>query len=121
MPKGQTNNLGRAKPGKERVINSGQRVTVGNSIYGMRPDAPSGTEFRAGMLEAKPGMSKPDPLAVGTTSRRKSAGLARNALGPRFAPAITHRPGFQENASTQANGRIVPGVMGSRRNFWSQA
>jgi hypothetical protein len=107
--------------GADKVTNSGQRVTVGDSVYSTKPDAPSATEFRAGMVEGKPGMSKADPLAVGTTSTRKSAGLARSSLGPRFSPAITHRPGFVENASVQANGRTVPAVMGVRNSFYAEA
>ena len=116
-----TNGMGVGKGGgREKVLNSGQRLTMGTQPYSMKPDTPSSSEFRNGMLEAKPGVDK-SGAPVGGKSNRKNGGLARaNVRAYGNATMITHKPGFVENASTQANGRIVPAVMGPK-NFWDES
>lgn len=108
---------------KDPVVNSGQRKTVGTSIYAMPVDAPSGSDFISGMLEAKEGWAKSDaPVGVkepGGKGAKKFT--ASSSAGARYSisPNMYARGGFVENASTQANGRIVKATMGSRQNFGS--
>lgn len=114
-----TNGMGRGKGGKEKVVNSGQRPTMGTSIYSMPVDAPSGTEFRNGMLEHRQGGDKSD--APDNRTSKRSQVSAQSALGASYhiTPSIKQSaPG--PDPRTQANGRIVPSVMGSRRNFWAE-
>lgn len=115
-----TNGLGiRKSSGKDPVVNSGQRKTIGTSIYAMKPDAPSATEFRTGMLETKEGFGKsdgPDNMREAGGKGRKS--VMRSSMGARYGISEVGRPaqGF-EMQNVQSNGRIVPAVMGTRSNF----
>lgn len=118
MAKGSTNEKGRAKLGQraDKVMNSGQRPTMGPGF--MRPDAPSATEFRAGMLEPKKD-AVPDPLGVmGAPTPRKRV-MARSALGPRYRITPNVNAVVQPEPTTQRNLRTMPSVMGSRPNFKS--
>lgn len=116
------NNQGRtaARTGnKDRVINSGQRKTVGGSIYSQKPDAPSASEFREGFLRLK-GDAVPDPLGVMAPAVPRKKGTNRT-MGARLTISPnTHAVVPVEAAPTMANARIVPAVMGSRRNFWAE-
>lgn len=118
-----TNGMGNAGTGKskDKVVNSGQRKTVGTSIYQQPVDAPSGSEFIGGMLEAKEGFAKSDaPVGVkepGGKGRKKFT--ASSSMGARYtiSPNMNAAHGFQPDGNTQANGRIIPPVMGQSRNF----
>lgn len=116
MAKG-TNGTGRRAlgGGKDKTLNSGQRPTAG--VPG-RPDAPSGTEFRTGMLEQKAGMAVPDPLGVMGMSTRKSSGTTRTSGGARLRISPNVNAVAKAEPLTQKNLRTVPSVMGSRPNFW---
>jgi hypothetical protein len=118
MAKGSTNNTGRTGLGKkaDKVTNSGQRPTMGPGF--MRPDAPSATEFRTGMLEPKKD-AVPDPLGVmGAPARRKQV-MARSAMGPRYRITPNVNAVVPAEPTTQRNLRTMPSVMGSRPNFRS--
>lgn len=116
MARGSTNNKGRAALGKkaDRVTNSGQRETMGPGF--MRPDAPSATEFRAGMLRAK-GDAVPDPLGVMGAPAHRGRTMARSSMGPRYRITPNVNAVVQPEPTTQRNLRTVPSTMGSRPNF----
>lgn len=118
MARGSTNGTGRRSVGrtKEVVINSGQRKTMGTSAY-QRPDAPSASEFRAGMLSHKEGVDKSD-APDNRTSRRRSAGLARTSLGARYRITPNTNAVVPQDTRTLSSSRVVPPVMG-RRGFWA--
>jgi hypothetical protein len=90
------------------------RQTVGNSIYHDKVDAPSASEFRAGSLTHKEGYDKQGDANMGSAGGRTHE---KQGMGARYNPQITHRPGFVENASTLAAGRIVSSAAGSWSNF----
>lgn len=116
MASGSTNSKGRAKLGQraDKVMNSGQRPTMGPGF--MRPDAPSATEFRTGMLEQKKD-AVPDPLGVmGAPARRKQV-MARSAIGPRYRITPNVNAVVQPDPTEGRNLRIMPSVMGTRPNF----
>lgn len=117
MAKGM-NSKGRAKLGQraDKVMNSGQRPTMGPGF--MRPDAPSATEFRAGMLTAKHD-AVPDPLGVMGAPARRGRVMARTAMGPRYRITPNVNAVVQPEPTTQRNLRTMPSVMGSRPNFKS--
>lgn len=119
MAKGSTNGLGRGGGGKERVINSGQRATMGTSVYSMKPDAPSGTEFRAGMLEAKEGFGKSDAPDNRTSKRKQTSAQSSMGACYHITPSVKSSAPGPDNR-VQANSRIVPAVMGARSNFWAE-
>jgi hypothetical protein len=112
------NNLNQrpAKASGDKEITSANRPKMGTSAYGP-VDGPRSSDFRMGFMEAKPGMDKGEPILDGIGGRKQ---VMQESLGPRFAPAITHRPGFVPNGDTQRNTRIVPSVMGNRDAFWAQ-
>ena len=115
MARGSTNNKGRAALGKkaDRVTNSGQRETMGPGY--LRPDAPSATEFRAGMLTPKHG-AVPDPLGVmGAPARRSRTMVSRAGARHRITPNVNAV--VQPEPTTQRNLRTVPSTMGARPNF----
>jgi hypothetical protein len=118
MAKGSMNEKGRAKLGQkaDRVINSGQQPTMGPGF--MRPDVPSATEFRAGMLEPKKG-AVPDPLGVMAPATPRKRVMAQSALGARYRITPNVNAVVQPEPTTQRNLRTVPSVMGSRPNFKS--
>lgn len=120
MARGSTNNTGRrstGRRGQDPVVNSGQRRTMGTSAYSLRPDSPSGSEFRAGMLSHKEGFGKSD-APDNRTSRRRNAGLARTSLGARYT--ISPSMKVPQDPNVLRNTRVVPPVTGSGRNFWAQ-
>ena len=116
MAKGATNSTGRAGLGKkgDKVLNSGQRPTMGPGF--MRPDAPSATEFRTGMLEPKKG-AVPDPLGVMGAPAHRRQTMARTSMGPRYRITPNVNAVVKPEPETQRNLRTVPSVMGSRPNF----
>lgn len=121
MARGSTNGMGRRgggrSPDREIVINSGQRKTMGTSAYQMRPDAPSASEFRAGMVSHKEGVDKSD-APVGRTSKRRSAGLARTSLGARYRITPNTNAVVKPDPRTLGSTKVVPPVMG-RSSFWA--
>lgn len=118
MAQGSMNAKGRARLGQkaDKVINSGQRPTMGPGF--MRPDAPSATEFRTGMLEPKKG-AVPDPLGVMAAATPRKRVMARSAMGPRYRITPNVNAVVQPEPTTQRNLRTMPSVMGSRPNFRS--
>lgn len=116
MAAGSMNQRGRAKLGQkaEKVMNSGQRPTMGPGF--MRPDAPSATEFRAGMLERKKD-AVPDPLGVMGAPARRGQVMARSAMGPRYRITPNVNAVVPPEPTTGRNLRIMPSVMGTRPNF----
>ena len=114
-----TNGLGVAgNVGREKVINSGQRKTVGTSIYGIRADTPSSSEFRSGMLEAKPGVDKGDAVLGNKPAKGRKQNLVMGTMGARYtiSPNMHARGGFLAQ-DVQGQSRIIPSAMGSRKNF----
>lgn len=122
MAKGSTNSMGRKAVGrgdKDRVINSGQRPTVGNSVFQQPVDAPSSTEFRAGMLSHKEGFSKSD--APDSRGGKRKGVMAQSALGARYHITPNVNAVVQPEPDTLRNTRVVPSAMGTGRNFWNQS
>lgn len=116
MAKGSMNDKGRARLGQkaDKVMNSGQRPTMGPGF--MRPDAPSATEFRTGMLEPKKG-AVPDPLGVMAPPVRRGRVMARTAMGARYRITPNVNAVVPQEPTTQRSLRTMPSVMGSRPNF----
>lgn len=117
MARSNTNGMGRRGTGrtKDVVINSGQRKTVGTSIYQQPIDSPSSTEFRAGMLSQKEGSAKSDaPDSRG--GKRKA--IRAQSMGARYTISPNVNAVVQPDARTQRSSRVVPPVMG-RRAFYA--
>lgn len=119
MARSSTNSMGRKALGRggEKVVNSGQRQTVGTSAYQLT-DAPSASEFRAGMLEHKEGFGKSDaPDSRG--GKRKA--IKAQTMGARYHISPNVNAVVPQDPQTLRSTRIVPAVSGTGRNFWNQS
>lgn len=115
-----TNNMGRkavGRRGQDRVVNSGQRQTMGPGF--MRPDAPSATEFRTGMLEHKEGFDKSD--APDSRGGKRKQVMAQTTLGARYRISPNVNAVVPQEPTTLRSTRVVPAVSGAGRNFWNQS
>lgn len=112
-----TNGMGRgpAKP-EGTNVNGTNRETMGTSVYDARPDIPSRDAFMAGALREKEGSGKGSVLDPTSARGRTTV----DSLGAKYGIQITHKPGYVENATTLANGRIVPSVVNRSQAFRAQ-
>jgi len=117
-----TNNTGRRATGRrggDRQINSGNRPTMGAGIYKQPVDAPSGHEFRAGMVV--PDHSGKSDAPDSRTAVRKKGGLAQQTLGARYRITPNVNAVVHDDPRTLRSTRIVPSSSGTGRNFYGQS
>lgn len=122
MARSSTNTMGRRSTGRrggDRQINSGNRPTMGTGVYTQPVDAPSGREFRAGMVVPSH-EGKADFEGGPRPANRKRGGLARTTLGPRYRITPNVNAVVQDDPRTLRQTRIVPSASGTGRNFWAQ-
>lgn len=122
MARGSTNNTGRRATGRgdrDRQINSGNRPTMGPGHWKQPVDAPSGREFREGMVvQRHDGKSDaPDSRA----GNRRNGGLAQRTLGARYRITPNVNAVVQADSRTLSRTRVVPPTTGTGRNFWGQS
>ena len=113
-----TNGMGVGKGGDGTNVNGQNRPTVGDSLYKAIPDQPSKTAFMEGAVRNKEGSARVGDATMGGSSIRQRTTVDR--LGAKYGVQITHKPGYVENASTLANGRIVPSVINRSQAFRAQ-
>jgi hypothetical protein len=121
MARSSTNNAGRRATGRrggDRQINSGNRPTMGAGIYKQPVDAPSGHEFRAGMVTPRHSGKSDAPDSRG--GHRRSGGLAQTTLGARYRITPNVNAVVMEDPRTLRATRVVPSTSGTGRNFWAQ-
>lgn len=120
MARSSTNSMGRRAVGRggDKVTNSGQRATQGTSAYQLT-DAPSATEFRAGMLEHKEGFDKSDAPDSRKGGKRKT--IMAQSMGARYHISPNVNAVVPQDPQTLRSTRVVPAVSGTGRNFWNQS
>lgn len=108
-----------ARKKSEPTTTGANRATMGTEAYKLGVDQPSVKDLRAGMVVPRSGNAKGgvDPGA-GTATRRGQV-MAQTTLGAQYRITAKRGPYSTTDARTQANGRIVPSVTGSSRNFRS--
>jgi hypothetical protein len=120
MARSNTNGMGRRAVGrgdKDRQINSGNRPTMGTQVYSQPVDAPSGSEFRAGML-----VGSHNAKDVGPDTRKANRkNVQRSPMGARRRITPNVNAVVQADPRTQTTSRVVPPAIGSRSNFWNQS
>ncbi len=102
----------------ETTITGTNRPTMGTSAQQMPVDSPSMKDVRAGMVVPRRGAPSGALPDAGTATHRGQVS-AQATLGAQYRITAKRAPYTQEDARTQANGRIVPAVTGSARNFRS--
>lgn len=119
MARSNTNGMGRravGRRGQDRQINSGNRPTMGTGFYTKPVDAPSASEFRAGMVVPSHN-SKGEPIDPAVVRKRTKA---QTTLGARYHISPNVNAVVQPDTRTLTSSRIVPPAIGTRRNFWAQ-
>lgn len=90
---------------KDSSMNS-KRQVMGTEAYSLA-DAPSGRDFKKGMVVKKKG--GPSQVEIPTAVPRH--GVPQKTMGPRFTISVgLPNPTSPEAGMTQGNGRVIPSV-----------
>ena len=101
----------------EATVTGANRPTMGTSAQQLSVDQPSMKDVRAGMVVPRRGMANSGALPDAGTATRRGQVSAQTTLGAQYRITAKRGPLTDPDARTQANGRIVPSVSGSTRNF----
>ena len=103
----------------EATITGTNRPTMGTGAQKLGVDQPSMKDVRAGMVVPRRGMANSGALPDAGTATRRGQVSAQTTLGAQYRITARRAPYTETYPATQANGRIVPAVSGSSRNFRS--
>ncbi len=100
----------------ESTITGTNRPTMGTTAQSLGA-VPSAQDVKPGMLVPKSGNAKGGADPGGGTATHRGQTSAQATLGAQYRITASRGPWSETNSAIQANGRIVPAVTGSQRNF----